>query len=248
MAIAGAGLILAFGCAGASRVESIHAGGMLGDYSALDRGPNAQVRRLQVGADADLRDFDRVMVDPVWILTRTDSDLAELSTMELQTLSAGLHQALVRHLRADYEVVNEAGPDVLRIRTALTEDAGLTADREVFAGGMPAGTEEERAARLAESAAAFLDRASVEFEVRNAATGERLIGIVGAGAGGQWSGEPVRSSSERDLLYGRWSEILRLQLQELKQGGLSTRPDLSDYRKRTDSGPADGNASGESGT
>jgi hypothetical protein len=71
------------------------------------------------------------MLDPVqlWASDNKNSALSKLSREDQQLLVNYLYVALRDALQKDYTIVNEPGPDVMRVRCAITE---ARADRPVM--------------------------------------------------------------------------------------------------------------------
>ena len=83
-----------------------------GDYEAL---------RRYVNPIADWKKYTKVMIDPVQLWMGQGSSLRNIPTEERLRLTSLLFGKIRDGLLADYRVVREPGPHVMRISVALTE-------------------------------------------------------------------------------------------------------------------------------
>ncbi len=77
------------------------------------------VRWIRPGLDA--KKYKRAMVDYVVFALAPDSDYKGINADEMKKLADAASLALVNAIKEKYEVVSEPGPDVVRIRFAITD-------------------------------------------------------------------------------------------------------------------------------
>lgn len=111
-----AGLALAAGCAAPTATHS----GFLSNYDRLKPDPSDESVRWWEKPGVDWKKYKRLMLDPVEV--RLDSSRAqrELTPAELKKVAASFRRIAVKVLSPRYPVVDRPGPDVLRVRAALT--------------------------------------------------------------------------------------------------------------------------------
>ncbi len=68
----------------------------------------------------DLRKYTKIMIDPVEIWIAPKSKYKGITPDDLKVLADTFRKSIIDALEPTYPVVNEPGPDVLRIRIALT--------------------------------------------------------------------------------------------------------------------------------
>ncbi len=99
--------------------------GFLTDYSVLEaQTSTAGTDRLYVTPDGESRlaEYTAIMVDQPEIHFSPDSQYKGLKPADVAAIAAILHDNLVEFLtKADYAIVAEPGPNVLWVRTALTD-------------------------------------------------------------------------------------------------------------------------------
>jgi len=119
------GMILVGGCAttDSAKTGAVAANaGFLGDYSAkLEPGPEggAKLRWLKPGVD--FANYNKVMLDSVVFFFADDSEYKGMDPQELKEIADAANLQLVNTLKEKYPVVATPGPDVVRIRFAITE-------------------------------------------------------------------------------------------------------------------------------
>ncbi|RPJ13303.1 MAG: DUF3313 domain-containing protein, partial [Deltaproteobacteria bacterium] len=129
------GLMLVVGCAttdSARTGEPVAKARFLGDYySRLEPGPEggAKLRWLKPGVD--FAKYNKVMLDSVIFFFSDDSEYQGIDPQELKEIGDSANKQLVTALKERYPIVAEPGPDVLRIRFAVTE---LKQSRPVVSG------------------------------------------------------------------------------------------------------------------
>lgn len=94
--------------------------GFLGDYSQLQPATDREGVMLYVAPGADLRPYTKLMFDPVQVLATAGPDGAQLPPEVLARVGGQLQESLRRALEPAYQVVATPGPDVLRVRSAIT--------------------------------------------------------------------------------------------------------------------------------
>ncbi len=115
--------------------------GFLGEYAGnLAPGPEggAKLRWLKPGAD--FAKYNKLMLDSVIFFFDDESEYKGMDANELKELADGFNQELVNTLNPHYPIVAEPGPDVLRVRFAITDlqqsHPGLSAVSSVIPVGL----------------------------------------------------------------------------------------------------------------
>lgn len=113
------GLILVafLGCATAPKSS-----GFLGDYyKNLQAGPAGGVKMRWLKPGVDFAKYNKVMLESVVFYFADDSENKGIDPAVLKELSDAFNQAFVDALKDAYPIVSEPGPDVVRIRVAVTD-------------------------------------------------------------------------------------------------------------------------------
>lgn len=99
--------------------------GFLGNYAQkLEPGPKngAKMRWLKPGVD--FAKYDKVILEHVVFYLDDTSEDKGINTVEMNELAEKCDLALVNALKDTYPIVTEPGPDVVRIRMAITDLKG----------------------------------------------------------------------------------------------------------------------------
>ncbi len=94
--------------------------GFLGDYSQLQPAPDREGVLLFIDRSADYRPYTKVMFDPVQFYITPNPDYPVVPRDELVRMGESLLRSFQQALAPVYRVVSQPGPDVLRVRTAIT--------------------------------------------------------------------------------------------------------------------------------
>ncbi len=87
---------------------------------------------LYVDKTADFRPYTKVMFEPVAIYVAPNPEYQGFPTEELNRMGENLLIAYKEALAPAYQIVNQPGPDVLRVRTAITGIQVVKPDRRVI--------------------------------------------------------------------------------------------------------------------
>jgi hypothetical protein len=94
--------------------------GFLGDYSKLQPASDREGVMIYVDQTADLRPYTKLYFDPVQVLVTPAPDQPPPPPDVLQRIGGQFQSSLQRELVPAYQIVAAPGPDVLRVRSAIT--------------------------------------------------------------------------------------------------------------------------------
>jgi hypothetical protein len=151
--------------------------GFLDDYSLLRPGAPGEVALVYRNPQADWKSYDKVLLEPVTLWRSGRNSLDACPEDDLLRLAGGLENAVRRRLGEGFQLVEEPGPGVMRIRLAITEarasDPILNVlrahgDSATAPGEGPLNPETRR----------FIEAAEIEGEIRDARTNTLLAAGV----------------------------------------------------------------------
>jgi hypothetical protein len=115
------------GCAAGGGTQGGSAGvgapqfsGFLADYSKLKPVDGVDGTLRYIDTSMNLRPYTKVMIDPVQIFTNPNPEYKGLQPDALKRMSDAFQRAFLGALVGGYQVVNKPGPDVMRVRLAIT--------------------------------------------------------------------------------------------------------------------------------
>ncbi len=188
--------------------------GFLGDYSQLTPGGKGEAQLRYVRPDVDWKKYTAVLIDAP--LVYADSETTSLTERDQKKLTDSLHEALVEALEKDYQIVEEPGPGVLRIRTAITEAQGAKLAMNAVTGIVPQLRLLTMIGGMATDTAAFVGKCSAEAEIVDSVTGERLAAGLDQRAGTKDPKNMLDKWGDVESAFKEWAETLRAKLEKVR--------------------------------
>ena len=218
--LAGLALLMTLvGCQSTSSTGHAEPKGFLGDYSMLKPGTEGQAQLVYVNPDVDFASYKRIIFDPVTFWFSHDSKLTEISSADRKMLAQHLVQAVHKRLGKDYEFVQEAAPDTMRLRFAITEARGSTVVGDVVSTVLPVGRIVSAGKKLVTGTNSWVGKAGIEIEVVDSLTGKRLGAAVDERAGGKTLSGVGSTWDDVEKAFDYWAERLGKRLEELRSQG-----------------------------
>ncbi|MDJ0868569.1 MAG: DUF3313 domain-containing protein [Myxococcota bacterium] len=185
-ALVAAALLLALlGCDSPEPLD-VEPSGFLGDYSQLKPDRREPARIVYIDPEADFSGYRRVVLEPVTAWAPGGSQLASLPQSERERLVQHFETALRRQLALEFDLVDEAGPGTLRIRVAITRAQESDDPNEL--------------------------ESSIEVEVLDAVSGQRVVAAADTRAGGTPRKGANRAWSGVYESLDYWADVIRARL------------------------------------
>lgn len=206
------------GCRTPLQGKKIEHAGFLGDYSKLHPGKSGQAQFIYRNPLADFAKYSKIMIDPIGAWAAPKSKLAALPEKDVTAVLSYLDGALRRELSKDYAIVNNPGPDVMRLRIALTEARGAKVVLNTLSSVIPIGLAVSILKLAATGTHSAVGEVNVEAELLDSQTGEQLGAAIDGRAGRKViaSGNFTKWGDVQDA-FDFWAERLRLRLEELRR-------------------------------
>jgi hypothetical protein len=109
-------LMFAAGCATAPPGS-----GFLKDYSKLQTDPDDESLKWWEKKGVDWKRYKRLMIDPVVVYYNPEAENRQIEPDVLKELTDYFRTVVIKEVQDSYPVVDRPGPDVLRIRAAITD-------------------------------------------------------------------------------------------------------------------------------
>jgi hypothetical protein len=169
------------GCGAVAARRSVEHHGFLRDYSQLKHHPDYPGREIYINPMAVWQRYDSVQIDSVtlWAIEQTGA----LTEEERQMLTDLFYRALVTKVGAQFELAERPGPRTLRVRAALTQVKGANVPLRTMTTFIPQALVLGAATSLARDTAVTVGSVTVEAEILDSVTGERLAAAVDARKG-----------------------------------------------------------------
>lgn len=121
--VIGCALLVCFvstGESNAGKKPSTEAGFLKGYYKKLDPGLKDQAKFRWLKPDHDFARYNKVLLDSVIFFLSDESKYKGIDAHEMKELTDSFNLEMVNALKDKYPIVSQPGPDVLRIRIAIT--------------------------------------------------------------------------------------------------------------------------------
>ncbi|OKY74631.1 MAG: hypothetical protein BM485_12340 [Desulfobulbaceae bacterium DB1] len=206
--------VLLAGCA-ASGMKSVKQSGFLGDYSQLRPGGDDRAALLYIKPGATLKPYNKLMFERILVLLSDNADYQAIDPTILKELTDYYQNALIEAVRSGYEIVDQPGPDVLRVRIAITDIKPSKPVANALSTINPVGLAVAGATKAVSDDNLGTGEAGTEFELLDSTTGERLAAAVDRRQGGKavFRGKWDDTRAAFDF----WAKRFRQRLDEARQ-------------------------------
>jgi hypothetical protein len=179
---------LLYGCASTYQKRSVKGSGFLKDYSQLKDLGGDTAMLSYINPNAKFSTYTKIMLEPVRAYAASkDSSMAKLSKENQQMLLNYFDAALRENLKKSYTLVSQPGPDVLRIRVALTEARGSYVLMDTASSIIPIGIALSYAKAIVTGKHLAVGEVGAECEGLDSMTGTQLFAAVDARVGRKYT-------------------------------------------------------------
>jgi hypothetical protein len=185
--------------------------GFLGDYSKLQPVPDGDGAERYVDPKQNFKQYNKVMLDRIRVWYKNDADYKGIDPTELKALTDYFQNAIVKALEPTYPVVTKPGPDVLRVRVAITDLIPTKPEMSVVTLVVPYATVADVAAGSA--GVSYLGQTAIEAEFLDSRTNRVVAAYVDRQAGKKYDidlsqgvGSAVeKGASSYSKAYSTWA-------------------------------------------
>ncbi len=208
------------GCTSTSQMRRTKATGFLGDYTTLREGNAGEAQLVYIRPGVKWASYDKIMIDPITAYAIPGNPLAKLPKDQLNALVGYLYATLREQLGKDYQIVDAAGPGVLRLRVALTEASSGKPVLGVMSSLTPPSIAISALKTALTGSGTGTGSARVEMELLDAVTRQRLAAGVDGQAGNKrdFFGNFNKWDDAQDA-FDNWAVQLHGRLIRLRAGG-----------------------------
>lgn len=175
-------LLLITGSAFAKEAAAPKYSGYLSDYSKLKPDPDKSAAKSYRNTEVDLKGYRKIQLERIVVVLDKDAEYMAIDPAEMMALTDYFQEAIKRELGTDYPLVNEPGPDVLRVRIAITDLAPTKPAISVATLAVPFATIPDLASGAVSEggvgSAPYLGRTAIEVEGLDSTTLEQAFAYV----------------------------------------------------------------------
>ena len=207
-----AGALLA-GCA-ASGMKDVQKTGFLSDYSQLKPGGDDRAALYYIKPGVDLKPYNKLMFERFVVLLSDSAEYREIDPAMLKELTDYYQNAVFTAVKDGYEIVDQPGPGVLRVRVAITQLKPSNPTTNTLSTIVPVGMVVAGATKATSGDNLGTGEAGTEFEMLDSVTGERLAAAVDKRQGGK--GVFRGKWEDTKEAFDTWAKRFRLRLDEAR--------------------------------
>ena len=201
-------------CASTMQTWDVEPSGFLKDYTQLRKGREGEAQMIYINMNVDPAIYDKVIIDPITIWNRPDTSLSDVPKQDLQRLADSLDAKLRNSLEVDYEIVDQPGDGVMRLRVAITEAQASAVVADTVS-SLPGVRVVSTIAALGTDIHSFVGRARIECEILDSLSGQRIMAAVAERVGAKTLKGSSNTWDDVEEAYSYWSVRLRERLREL---------------------------------
>ena len=169
-------------------------GFLVGDCTRLAAGTDGQAALRYVDASANWAQYNKILIDPVMFY---GSDTTKIPAADQQTLTNYFYQVLREGLGKKFQVVDQAGPGVMKLQVALTDTEGATPGLRTVSVIIPQARTLNTLKYAATGTYAFVGGAQAEAKLTDAVSGRVL---------GEWVDRRVGGGSLETAAQWQWGD------------------------------------------
>jgi hypothetical protein len=194
--------------------------GFLGDYSSLTPDPKNGDLLLYEKDLSAMKKYNKFIIDPITIYLLPEARDRGIDPDDLERLAQYFHDAVADELTKSgrYQVVTTPGPDVLELNVAITnvEPTGKKKNAAVAGAATAASVATVPGIGLAVPRLS-VGRVSIEGEMLDSTSGERLVAFVTGKAGRRWfSGlRGFKKWADIEAAFRAWAKNFRERVDEV---------------------------------
>jgi hypothetical protein len=189
------------------------ASGFLGDYSDLREGKKGEPQLIFIHPNVDWSRYEAIQIDSVTLWRNEKTE--DVPQEEQQHLTDYLYAALHEHLSKDYRIADRPGPNVLRLRAAITEAKGSKVVMNTITSIVPQLRVLTSIVGMSAGTSVLVGKAGVEAEITDSISGERLLAGLDERQGTKAVRGGIKKWSDVKLACDFWAERLQKRLAAL---------------------------------
>ena len=223
-------LCLLAGCSATKQARDVEQSGFLGDiYPKLRKGKEGEALLVYKPEKIDTARFSKytkILLDPVTVWRGEESREAGVPQKDIQVLADHFYSLLYLTFQQDYEMVQQPGPNTLRIQVAITKVEESMVVMDVVSTVVPQARALSTLKGLATGKPAFVGEASVEAKVSDAQTGRVLAAVVDRRVGNKkLEAEAFDTWGDVNEILEYWAKQSRFRLCEARGGSNCVHPE-----------------------
>lgn len=195
--------------------------GFLGDYSKLKPGDDTQAGLVWIQPGLNPKNYDAIVVDRMQTWIKPDTTFKNVNAEDLNELVNYCSSTLAKEVAQVMPITPKPGPRVLVLRSALTDIVPGEPVSGTLSSIVPVGIVASGATQAVTGSGIGVGESSIETELLDGHTGQRLAAAVDRRAGTK---APFRGSmQDAQDACDYWAKLIAKRLAEFKAGTLKNK-------------------------
>ncbi len=202
--------------AGCSKKQAVKQSGLLNNYADLQKGREGGVNKVYFKEGVDFKKYNRIMLDHVVFFFSGDSKYKGIHADDLTKLADAFHSAVAETLGEAYPLVDKPGPDVMRIRIAITDVVPSKPGLNLITTAMPGGFGVKAVKKVATGSHSFIGNTAMEAEILDSLTNTQIALAMDSREKGDKTRitEGLTKWGDVKDVFNFWAKRLRIWLDE----------------------------------
>ena len=184
--------------------------GFLSDYSKISTTKDAEGSYEYVDSTVDFSKYNKLLVDRIKIFFKDDSQYKGIDPDELKVLTDYFYEAINKAVGDAYPLVKEPGPDVLRLRVAVTDLVPNKPEASVATLVIPFAWVADAGSGVAKGdtgSTMFTGEATIELEALDSVSSQQLAAHIETEAGKKynWAKGVTKGVTGYMNAYSKWN-------------------------------------------
>jgi len=182
--------------------------GFLKDYSKLHAAADDTEATLVyfTGDKVKFKSYTKILLEPVQVWRGEKSDAKDMDKEDAEYLSQFLWTHLNEELGKDYRITTSPGPNVMRMRVAITEAGKGIPFVDNITSVHPGTLLMSKAKKAIGGTESFVGKSAIELEVTDSSTGELLAAGVDRRGGGKYAWKALSRWVDVEEAYAYWAK------------------------------------------
>lgn len=188
----------------------------------LAKGSDGQALYRYMNPKADVKQYTKIMIDPVLVYKYAELDKDELENY--QKLANNAYVYLTKELEKDYQIVKFPEPGTLRIQMAVVDADSSKPVRNTLSTIVPVGMALSLVKYAATGKQAGVGEITMQMKMTDASTGELLGAALDRRVGGKELTKLWSSWSNADDALQYWAKLISFRFCEMRGGANCKKP------------------------
>ncbi len=206
-------LLFLVGCA-SSGMNDVNKSGFISDYTELALGGEDRAALVFIDSDVDFKVYQKIMFDRVTVMLSPSADYQGVDPALFAEMTEYYQNALIVAVKNGYEVVDQPGPDVLRVRVAITDIKPSKPVSNTLSSIIPVGIAVAGITKVVSNDNLGTGEAATEIEVLDSMSGKVVAAAVDRRQGGKSAFRGKWTDTKQ--AFDHWAKRFRARLDEAR--------------------------------